>query len=519
VNREMPRALRSGMPRANVSVHSVVRNVATSRRLLFGDEAHLHAQHALLFFCRNRAQTSRSTFFIFLKNMLASGPPMKDSLMHFLRTRECIVKKGDMRKVTHTRMDGGGGGKFHVPPEALSEFYAAYGMELHNERPLFYIEVNTPVFVLHFDIDFASLECEERTAAFCSTLCDAVNEYFLRPKKAIVCAILDSEGNRKGAGLHIIFPNAYVSNGMACAVWAGVVARCEEKLPWGADTWAKTVDVAVLAERGSLRMVGSDKCEQCPSCRNGPDRKYCSNCEERGKVACHKVYWPWRMIPEDAQTLKELGDMRNNRTHAARSCSIQSSRDKPSDDFNVPPGAPLPSKNDGKGQMVRKGNDTMLAHGKNIEQLSLRHEVLEALTQSIKDYDQHFSQLVIRDVIRCLGRNPRCMIRVRGFNDRFCLNKGSEHTSNQIYFVLSTKGLSQRCYSKKPESRSGGCCCKDFEGPVKSVPDTTMVALLDNTEFDCEVAAPRSPNKRQKKDGDSLVCYGGFYHISPDAMF
>jgi Herpesviridae UL52/UL70 DNA primase/Prim-pol 4 len=457
--------------------------------------------------------------------MIASGMQARDSLMHFLSTRQCIIKKGDVRKVTHTRMDGGGGGKFHVPPEALSEFYAAYGMELHNERPLFYIEVNTPVFVLHFDIDFASMMDEERTASFCATLYAAVNEYFHRPKKAVVCAILDAEANRKGPGLHIVFPKAHVSNGMACAIWAGVVARCEEKLPWGADAWSKTVDVAVLAERGSLRMVGSDKCETCATCRNGPDRKCCADCGQCGRVACGKVYWPWRMIPDDAETRQELADMRSNRAHAVRVCSIQSSRDKPSEDFSVPPGAPLASRyvddrKQGRSRPVRTCDDAMPCPVKNAEQLALRHEILEALTQSIKDYDPSYGQLVIRDVQRCSGKNPRCFIRVRGFNDRFCLNKGSEHKSNQIYFVISTKGLSQRCYSKKPEPRAGGCCCKSFEGPVKAVPDAIMVALLDVPEAQPEAPLPaRSPNKRQKRNGESLVCYGGYYHISPDAMY
>jgi len=439
--------------------------------------------------------------------------------MHFLKDRECIVKKGDLRAITHTRMDGGGGGKFHVCPEALSEFFAAYGMELHNERPLFYIEKNTPVFVLHFDIDFSSLMDEERTSAFCATLHAAVNEYFHRPKKAIVCAIIDAEGRRKGPGLHIIFPKAFVSTGMACAIWAGVVARCEEKLPWGADTWAKTVDVAVLAEKGSLRMVGSDKCETCSDCRGGPDCKYCANCGQAGKVACGKVYWPWRMIPDDAETRQELDDMHSNRAHAARACSIQSSRDKPSEDFAVPPGAPLPSKYAAtKGCMIRAGNDGIPPQGRNSEAVSLGHDVLAALTQSLREYDPHFDQLVIRDVMRCSGRMPRCFIRVRGFNDRFCLNKASEHTSNQIYFVLSAKGLSQRCYSPKLETREGGCHCKNFEGPVKTVPDAIMAALLDSSDGPQEAAPARAPNKRQKRDGTGLVCHGGFYHISPDAM-
>jgi len=443
-----------------------------------------------------------------------------DSIMQFFITGNCIVKKGDDRKITHTRMDGGYGGKFHIPPEAQTLFYNAYGTELYNERLLYYIEINTPIFMMHFDIDFPSLMEEDRTVAFCETLHAAVAEYFHRPRSAVVCAILDATGARRGAGLHVIFPNTWVDEAMACAVWAGVVARCEEKLPWGRDAWAKVVDVAVLSEKGSLRMVGSDKCEDCPSCHNGrEEKKFCPHCNQKGKIPMGKIYWPWKIFPKTPPNQETLNNLLLSKAHAARYCSIQSARDKPSGDFAIPEGAPraatLSKRSKKCHTMIRPGDDALPGSGGT---LSLSSEMLEALTQSIRSYDPHFGQLIIHDVAKAPGKQCRCWIRVRGYHDRYCLNKGGEHASNQIYFVLSAKGLSPRCFSKKPELRQSGCFCKDFEGPPKPVPDEVITTLLDVPQERRAISPARVSKKRARTEGAPIVCYGGFHHISPDVM-
>lgn len=446
----------------------------------------------------------------------AGGEAAPDSLLQFVITNNCIIKKGDDRTVTHTRMDGG---KFHIPPEALAGFYAAYGAELYNERLLYYIEKNTPIFMMHFDIDFPSLMEEDRTEAFCETLHAAAAEYFQRPRSAVVCAILDATGARRGVGLHILFPDTWVDAAMACAVWAGVVARCEEKLPWGRDTWAKVVDVAVLAEKGSLRMVGSDKCKDCPSCHNGrEEKKFCPCCNQKGTLPLGKIYWPWKIFPKTPSNQRTLDDLLLSKAHAARYCSIQSGRETPSKDFAIPAGAPRPATLSARSticRMIRPGDNAMPKSGGT---LSLSSEMLEALTQSIRDYDPHFGQLIIHDVAKATGKPCRCWIRVRGYHDRYCLNKGCEHASNQIYFVLSAKGLSQRCYSKKPELRRSGCFCKDFEGPPKPVPDEVMTTLLDVPQERRAVSPARGAKKRARTEGAELVCYGGFHHMSPDVM-
>jgi hypothetical protein len=451
---------------------------------------------------------------------MSATSPIKNHLWYFFNSNGFIIKKNEKEKREPTHMAMDGGGSYCVPPEALGDLYHAYGLDLVSGKTLFLIERNTPIFVLHFDIDFHSLVDEERTEEFLHVLCAAVNDYFTNIKKAIVCAILDKEGRRTGFGLHIIFPTAFVDTAMACAIWAGVVARCEEKLPWGMEAWGTTVDVAVLREKGSLRMVGSDKSKRCDQCSNDPHRKKCcAYCDGKGSIALGKIYWPWRMLPETDATREDLENMRLNRPHAARRCSIQSTRLKCSEDFQVPEGAPRPFEQSKRG-FTRYDEGFKLPKKGNLTTLSITPEQLDALTQAIRSYDASFSQLVVKDTHRLPGR---CWVRVRGFNDRFCLNKCGLHNSSQVYFELSERGFCQRCFSRKAEARAGGWKCCEFKGPMKLMPPV-LVALLGAEEapkpaLNEEALARRPAAKRHKPNSSELVCYGGYHQITPDVYF
>jgi hypothetical protein len=438
--------------------------------------------------------------------------------MHYFNSHGFTVKRGDKQKrePTHLSMSGG---SYCVPPDALDGLHAAYGQDLLCNRTHFLVEKNTPIFALHFDVDFHSLLDEGLTQAFLEVLHAAVNEYFAKSKKAIVCAILDKEGRRIGPGLHILFPTAFVDSETACIIWAGVVARCEEKLPWGTEVWGTTVDVAVLREKGSLRMVGSDKWGKCDHCSNDAHaRTCCAYCDGKGGVALGKIYWPWRMLPDTEGTRQELEDMRLNPAHAARRCSIQTRHEKCSEDFQRPEGAPLPFVQR-KGEFYRADENSRLPKKGDSMTLTPNAEQLEALTQTIRSYDPNYGQLVIRDVIRAQGC---CWARVRGFNDRFCLNKCGLHTSNQIYFELTGRGIRQRCYSSKAEVRACGFKCSDFKGPLKLMP-AALVALLGDGEALTPVRSAeeqgrvrRPAAKRHKPNSSELVCYGGYHQITPD---
>jgi hypothetical protein len=411
-------------------------------------------------------------------------PPLPTShLQKFLAENKLNLKKDAKEAPTHLLLSGG---KFALPEAAVNDFFAAYGRDLQAGRPLYVVERKSEVFLLHFDVDFQQLMDEERTMAFCEVLRDAVSEYFETPRRCVVCAITDaSRRDRVGPGLHVIFPRTPVTEEQALRIRSGAVARCRERLPWGGDEWDKVLDVCVLSSGGSLRLVGSDKCRDCEHCRNGRvARLSCSRCVD-GKVPLGKVYWPWRVLPQDARAVGDLADLRANPAHAARYCSVRTLLAMPDKEFRVPRGAPLPSRlarvatdlGGTQRRLVYNEHEGPL-HARNGAVVSLPPDAEAALQACVRRYSQAHAQLVIKRAVRL---DPdRYSVAVTGFGSRHCLNKGEDHTSNSVYFLLHRSfGLSQRCFSRKPEVRQGGCTCRDFIGPSKEVPPELLEALFE----------------------------------------
>lgn len=467
----------------------------------------------------------------------------QETTEQLLKRRDCILQKSRHAEATHTRMDGKYGGCFLVQWECMEEFYNAYGNDISHGRDLFFIERNTPVFRLHFDVDFPTLTEEARTLEFCKVLHAAVAEYFKQPKWAVVCAVLDEQRlQRKAPGLHIIFPEANVDSATALTIWAGVVHRCEQKLSWCADDWAKVLDLGVLREKGSLRMVGSKKSVKCGACGDGAGRGNCTQCHFQGRVTCDKVYWPWRVLHwDDAAAEATLALLRANEAHAVKTCSIRTPFNSPSQDFEVPPGAPLPgklkqSRGQGKLDEILRCDGCAFPSKTKKELLVLQPEVLESLLRSIRAYHERFADLLVHDVVKVGGRGGGycCWVRVRGFNDRYCLNKGSAHASSQVYFCVSFRGLTQKCFSRKPVAHAGGCACNAFEGPLRPVSELVKRALLADEAPPEEAPAPgaagpapaaaappassSSGSSRKRNRDDGLVCYAGYYHLLHDVM-
>ncbi|CAM9101121.1 unnamed protein product [Ectocarpus sp. 12 AP-2014] len=72
----------------------------------------------------------------------------------------------------------------------------------------------------------------------------------------------------------------------------------------------------------------------------------------------------------------------------------------------------------------------------------------------------------------------RYLVNVAGVGSTYCMNKGAEHTSNSVYFIITASYCYQRCFSRKAEIRSGGTTCAEYKSGGVSVPLSVSSVLF-----------------------------------------
>ena len=453
-----------------------------------------------------------------------------------VRLNEFLEKSGraikdarkDKRPPTHLRMTGG---KYHVADEDMETFFTACGREVEKGNSLFcLVEVNTPVTRLHFDVDFPEQVSDGVLEDFCLVLHAAVSEYFRSEHLLVACVTFTDlrEKARTGKGLHAIFPSIFVDADTAKTIYAGVLARCEQKMSCFKGSWGEILDFSVLRENGSLRMVGFDKAQKCATCLNTSARTLCNDCDHTGHLLLKKIYWPWKVFPEGARAAQMTFELANV-SHAVKLCSIRSSQE-PSKDFFRPAGAPVPVAITSKGAKLKKQTGERALKG-DLEQLEVADDVLGLLAEAIHSYDEKYKELVVAKVTRKRAERgifDVLWVVVRGFNERFCLNKGSEHKSSNIYFQVSHKGLAQKCWCRKKAVGRSGDVCSRFTGAYKTIPPAVFTGLLQReasatkqlrscSSFGPSSAENERPKKRKLEAPQSyFVGVDMYYFITPD---
>ena len=454
-------------------------------------------------------------------------PNARSELISFLSKNHFLVRgRGPPpEELTHTLMDGSSGGRICLPDHALDGFMSAYGNDLNNGKKLFVVERRTPVFKMHFDLDLKQLHEPEKTEEILTVLQGAVASFLVgaEGKEAwcIACAVLDPTLTwRKTPGIHVVFPWLFVDTDKALWLRSSVVSKLRQRFPDLESDWETTVDVVVLTTNG-LRMVGSDKCRDCPTCRNVRDaRDFCPDCSRQGRIPEEKVYWPWKTLPSQ-ETSGLLADVRSNLAYAVRMCSTRVPVDKQRTTacFSVPCGAPPPSvRRKLSAAAARAGGKDHVLGEQDIGSLRLRTELMEitpelraALQESLANHHPAYEALEVASLERLVGVRHRenFCLKVRGFGCRYCQNRGAEHGQQTIYFILSARGVTQRCYSRKPIVRRTGLCEK-YVSPSTCILPALMHLLFPETPLPPETWKGRAasassdsanaPTKRDRRD-------------------
>jgi hypothetical protein len=409
-------------------------------------------------------------------------------VIKFLAEKRYFVTSKDERQLTHTLMDGARGGRIVLPADAAEEFFSAYGHDLAVGNALYVVERRSDIFKMHFDIDMTGEWSDESLMAIARVVHKATMSYFSmsagKMSWCVVCACLQDKGIRISSGLHIIFPFLAVNEEQALWIRGGVVAACTDELSAMDLDFNKVVDICVLTTNG-LRMVGSDKCKTCPDCRNGFDSKpFCDTCARNGKVAENRIYMPWKTLPL-LETESLQCDLKSNLAFAAKLCSTRlPDHTSLCPHFAIPSGAPPCSvkKKKKEGFQLTDGHsDLPSIYGKwTVSDIEVG--LKDLLRSELRSYHPVFSRIDIKELRKSTNVKgpPTYIVKVQGYGCRSCLNKGSDHTSQGIYFLISQFGLCQKCFSRKSEERRYGLCEK-FASETKPIQTELKEALFDGT--------------------------------------
>lgn len=102
----------------------------------------------------------------------------------------------------------------------------------------------------------------------------------------------------------------------------------------------------------------------------------------------------------------------------------------------------------------------------------------------------------------------RYLVNVAGVGSTYCMNKGAEHTSNSVYFIITASQCFQRCFSPSSEVRSGGTTCAEYRSGGYAVPPSVSSVLFpgENASNPTVASLVRPPESGQSSGLSAVAC-------------
>lgn len=392
-----------------------------------------------------------------------------NSLVRLLKST--AVKSGSGGADTHVAMNGG---RFNIPADREAEFHQAYAEVLSsNLFEIFMVEQIDTVFRAFVDLDFkrqqATMTCNDMYSV-AEAVQDAVRAFF--PSRAAdqdflrmlvcttdTCKLLQPKADGEPAvwktGVHLLFPNIFITGQEAMDMRAGIVKHCKCAYAEMALDWEDIVDASVYPKgdkKGSaLRMIGSQKTDPCPDCKGC--MKECLTCAGAGRVHGGRPYKLLCVLnPSGARDLDAEGEYTRSYLKLVQDSKIRTAAGTAvSVGYALPSGAtkwmPLVKQSQSK---KRKAE----AEAEAADDVSeAEHELLRAIIRSSAPQYAEVT-LDFKDV-KALSSST---FSAHVMGSRYCHTAKHEHASNRIYFVVRRGDVRQYCHDD---------ACKEF---------TTLVA-------------------------------------------
>lgn len=396
-----------------------------------------------------------------------------------------VTSRASAPRLTHLMMDGG---MACVADEAASSFLNAYAASLvrHPQRPPSIVELRTDVFKLFVDLDtrFDTTAADGNVAV---DACVAAAGPVLRrlwacvashlPSDAdpamttmVVCcasATVVSEGTTK-LGFHVVWPHVTVRAPTALAL-RSLVLQALADVPCLGPSWDAVFDASVYRANG-LRMPWSAKGRH-----DGRVYTPVQRWQQAGAAGEPAVEPVER--PRGVAAVREWVRLLSIRTpDAAPSLSIAADEQ---------PGA--------------GGTGTTASGDVHVASLAGYADALRLLAGClpVQFLGQRFTAVMHHGPGAAPGgaaaltadKPTAYLLRSTA---RYCFNLGRAHRTNNVYFVLTRRGIRQRCYCRceTVEGRRFGMC-QDFASDTWPVPPEVTGAFFGQSE--APPAAPPHP--------------------------
>ena len=291
----------------------------------------------------------------------------------------------------------------------------------------------------------------------------------------------------KKTGVHLHFPNIFVSASQALDMRETVIAECTRV--WGfrsspLNAWSEVIDEVVYKQSG-LRMMCAHKGEPCKQCKSHKSGEICPGCKNTRRIDQGRPYFPVLCTNGKGLRDKLLEDeYQNNFSKLIADTSIRFYGDEVTPGYSLYEGAPTSAtsfkmkpmtgiKLAGKKRVISETTGSLLS-----QQLALDAPEVRAIQsffseESVKNKhcSAHYGELVVSQV-KYKKKDESFKVDVSGKNSRYCMNKGDNHGGNRVYFLFRaatterTMGVVQKCYCEKEDARKYGPCATYTSSPM-----------------------------------------------------
>ena len=451
---------------------------------------------------------------------------------------------------THMSLAGGPFGRLSIPDDMHETWLRVYAAELAlDTHSLFFAERRTPIFRMHFDLDFSQPEAVDLLyLASMARDCLQVFQPFYPSLDGVSpmwrCAILTATPKPKKdddgtvlvkSGCHMVWPWMYVTQTQALVMRATLVDHLTRTWPareGHSNSYDDVVDRTVLVSNG-LRMMGSDKAMRCKTCHNKAARNNCVPCRGRGVLVENRAYTLAMVLGEDGEPdVVRLRAWKADLLTCVRFTSTRSSRLDHSAGFAVPAHAVIDAATKaarkkvkpsaGCGAVETRAEARALTGAVTFESTSRIFSELQKFLNNLAS-SPHWSGIRITHLY-LQHEHGRYTCNVNGPGSSYCNNVGRAHGSSSVYLVIERDGVCQRCFSPKVHE---GVTCRAYRSPSVALSTWLQEAMFgaapvshsDKTADDIILARSASHTRalkakvvaknKKRVDGDKMMEVAG----------